>query len=108
MKQSSKVSFTVSWGTKVNPSGRRVFKWTAIGFIVFLACAFVFLSVVAGGPSNVYGLVRYALPNMHRGDLHVGDRVRDVKLYALDGATTFRLRDRIGPKPLVLIFGSYT
>ena len=76
--------------------------------VVFLVCAFVFLSVVAGGPSNVYGLVRYALPNMHRGDLHVGDRARDVKLYALDGATTFRLRDRIGPKPLVLVFGSYT
>jgi hypothetical protein len=75
---------------------------------VFLLAAFIFLSVVAGGPSNVYGLVRYALPNMHRGDLRVGDRARDVKLYALDGTTTFHLRDRIGTRPLVLIFGSYT
>lgn len=82
--------------------------WTAIVLTVLLAGAFVFLSMVAGGPSNVYGLVRYALPNMHPGDLHVGDRARDVKLYALDGGSTFQLHDRIGAKPLVLIFGSYT
>jgi len=87
---------------------RRAFLWTAIALTVVFAVAFVFLSVVAGGPSNVYGLVRYALPNMHRGDLHAGDRARDAKLYALDGATTFQLRDRIGARPLVLIFGSYT
>ena len=87
---------------------RRILKWTAIGLGVLFALCFVFLSFVAGGPKNVYGLVRYALPNMHRGDLRVGDRARDAKLYALDGLTTFRLRDRIGAKPLVLIFGSYT
>jgi hypothetical protein len=83
-------------------------KWTAIGLGLPLAIAYAFLSTVAGGPKNVYGLVRYALPNMHRGDLRVGDRARDAKLYALDGVTTFHLRERIGPKPLVLIFGSYT
>jgi hypothetical protein len=87
---------------------RRILIWTSSGVVVVLAVAFIFLSVVTGGPSNVYGLVRYALPNMHRGDLNVGDRARDVKLYALDGAATFQLRDRIGVKPLVLIFGSYT
>jgi len=92
----------------VKRRARRILIWTSSGVVVFLAAAFVFLSVVSGGPSNVYGLVRYALPNMHRGDLHVGDRARDVKLYALDGATTFQLRDRIGARPLVLIFGSYT
>lgn len=87
---------------------KRTIMWTAIGLSVLFATAFVLLSIVAGGPSNVYGLVRYALPNMHRGDLHVGDRARDAKLYTLDGATTFHLRDRIGARPLVLIFGSYT
>ena len=87
---------------------RRILKWTAIGLGVFLGLAFAFLSMVAGSPKNVYGLVRYALPNMHRGDLRVGDRARDAKLFSLDGLTTFHLRDRIGAKPLVLIFGSYT
>lgn len=87
---------------------RRILKWSVIGLAVFFALAFVFLSFVAGGPKNVYGLVRYALPNMHRGDLRVGDRARDAKLYSLDGVNTFHLRDRIGAKPLVLIFGSYT
>lgn len=86
----------------------RALKWTAIGLGLFFVLAFAFLSMVAGGPRNVYGLVRYALPNMHRGDLYVGDRARDAKLYALDGVATFQLRDRIGSKPLVLIFGSYT
>ena len=87
---------------------KRLLKWTAIGFALLLAIAFGFLSMVAGSPKNVYGLVRYALPNMHRGDLRIGDHARDAKLYALDGATIFHLRDRIGAKPLVLIFGSYT
>jgi hypothetical protein len=87
---------------------RRILKWTAISLGLLLAIAYGFLSMVAGSPKNVYGLVRYALPNMHRGDLRVGDRARDAKLYALDGVTNFHLRERIGAKPLVLIFGSYT
>jgi len=29
-------------------------------------------------------------------------------LLALDGQTTFHLSDRIGQRPLVLVFGSYT
>lgn len=87
---------------------KRLLKWFAIIFALLLAIAYGFLSMVAGGPKNVYGLVRYALPNMHRGDLRVGDRARDAKLYGLDGATTFHIRDRVGAKPLVLIFGSYT
>jgi hypothetical protein len=93
----------------MNPNRRRrILKWTAISLGLLLAIAYGFLSMVAGSPKNVYGLVRYALPNMHRGDLRVGDRARDAKLYALDGVTTFHLRERIGAKPLVLIFGSYT
>lgn len=86
----------------------RILKWSAISLGIFFVLAFAFLSMMAGSPKNVYGLVRYALPNMHRGDLRVGDRARDAKLYSLDGLNTFHLRDRIGAKPLVLIFGSYT
>jgi peroxiredoxin len=42
------------------------------------------------------------------GDLKVGDRAPDVALLALDGSTPVRLKDSIGEKPLVLIFGSFT
>jgi len=61
-----------------------------------------------GSPRDLYGFLRYALPEWHRGDLHVGDPAPDAPLYALDGHSTFRIRDRIGARPLVLIFGSYT
>jgi peroxiredoxin len=47
------------------------------------------------------------VPQWHRGDLRVGDTAPDAKLVALDGST-FHLRDRIGRRPLVLVFGSYT
>ena len=87
---------------------RRWLKWTLIAAGGLLAAAFAGLSYLAGGSGNVYGLVRYALPHMHRGTLSVGDAAPDVRLYALDGATTFRLRERVGARPLVLIFGSYT
>jgi hypothetical protein len=83
-------------------------KWTLFTVGGLLVAAFAGLSYLAGGPANVYALVRYALPHMHRGNLRVGDAAPDVGLYALDGATTFHLRERIGARPLVLIFGSYT
>ena len=87
---------------------RRWLKWTLITVAGLLVAGFAGLSFLAGGPGNVYGLVRYALPHMHRGTLSVGDAAPDVRLYALDGTTTFRLRERVGARPLVLIFGSYT
>ena len=86
---------------------RRWLKWTLIAAAGLLAAGFAGLSFLAGGPGNVYGLVRYALPHMHRGNLLVGDTAPDVRLYALDG-TTFHLRERLANRPLVLIFGSYT
>jgi peroxiredoxin len=86
----------------------RWWHWSAIAVVVSLLAAFVGLSYLTGGPRNVYGFLRYGLPNWHRGDLKVGDRAPDVQLVALDGQTTFHLRDRIGGKPLVLIFGSFT
>lgn len=83
-------------------------KWTALVAAVILAIGFGILSHLMGGPRDVYGFLRYALPQWHRGDLRVGDRAPDVKLYSPDGQTTFQLRERIGNRPLLLVFGSYT
>jgi hypothetical protein len=83
-------------------------KWTALVVVVILAIGYGVLSHFMGGPRDVYGFLRYALPQWHRGDLRVGDRAPDVKLYSLDGQTTFQLRERIGNRPLLLVFGSYT
>ncbi|MBS1850274.1 MAG: redoxin domain-containing protein [Acidobacteria bacterium] len=82
--------------------------WTLITLAVLLIAGFAGLSYITGGPENVYGFLRYALPNWHRGDLRVGAQAPDVQLVGLDGRTTFHLRERIGQKPLVLVFGSFT
>lgn len=57
------------------------------------------------GPRNVVGMLRY--DQREEGALKVGDAAPDVVLAALDGGEV-RLRDRIGAKPVVLVFGSYT
>ena len=57
------------------------------------------------GPRNVWGMLRY--DQRQEGSLRVGDRAPDVALTALDGSPV-RLEDRIGERPLILIFGSYT
>jgi hypothetical protein len=81
----------------------RFWKWTLGIFLALLLIAFAGLSFMAGSPKDVYGMVRYALPHMHRGKLHP-----DVRLLALDGSNHFHLRQRTGPRPLVVVFGSYT
>ena len=83
-------------------------RWTIGITAVLIVGAFVGLSVMAGSPKDVYGLVRYALPHMHRGNLKVGDDAPDVRLVALDGSSRFHIRERTGARPLVVIFGSYT
>jgi Iodothyronine deiodinase len=83
-------------------------KWTAIILVVVLAGVYGALSYMMGGPRDVYGFLRYALPQWRDGNLHVGDSAPNVRLLALDGHTTFHLSDRIGQRPLVLVFGSYT
>ena len=82
--------------------------WTLGIIVVLLVGAFLALSKMAGSPKDVYGMVRYALPHMHRGNLKVGDDAPDVRLIALDGSNQFHLRERTGARPLVLIFGSFT
>jgi hypothetical protein len=75
---------------------------------VLLLGAFVGLSVMAGSPRDAYGMVRYALPHMHRGNLKVGEDAPDARLVALDGTERFHIRERTSGKPLVLVFGSFT
>ena len=86
----------------------RPWKWGLGSVLGLLVLVFVGLSFMAGSPRDVYGLVRYALPHMHRGKLHPGDDAPDVRLLALDGSNHFHLRERTRNRPLVLIFGSYT
>lgn len=83
-------------------------KWT-VGFaLVLLIAAFVGLSLMAGSPKDAYGMVRYAFPHMHRGNLKLGDDAPDARLVSLDGSDHFHIRERTGSKPLVLVFGSFT
>jgi len=76
--------------------------------VVLLLLVFVGLSWMAGSPKDAYGMVRYALPHMHKGNLKVGDDAPDARLLALDGENHFHIRERTGKKPLVLVFGSFT
>lgn len=76
--------------------------------VALVLAAVVGLSVMAGGLRGAYGMVRYALPHMHRGTLKVGDDAPDASLLGLDGATRFHIRERTGSRPLVIVFGSYT
>lgn len=83
-------------------------KWTLVSLVVVLLGGFAFLSWMAGSPKDVYYMVRYALPHMHRGNLKVGDAAPDARLVDVDGSTRFHLREKTGGKPLVLVFGSFT
>jgi len=76
--------------------------------VAILLLTYSVLSHFMGGPRDVYGFLRYALPQWHRGDLKVGDRAPDARLVSLDGRSTFRIHDRLASRPLVLVFGSYT
>jgi hypothetical protein len=86
----------------------RFWKWTLGIIALLLLAAFAVLCFMAGSPKDAYGMVRYALPHMHRGKLKVGDDAPDARLVALDGAGRFHIRERTGARPLVLVFGSYT
>lgn len=86
----------------------RWLNWVSLALVLVLIIGYGVLSYMMGGPRDVYGFLRYALPQWHRGDLRVGDRAPDARLLTLDGQSTFQLRDHIGQRPLVLVFGSYT
>jgi len=86
-------------------------KWmirVGLAIVVLAVLAFAGLSYQMGGARNAYGILRYALPRMSQGEVKVGDKAPDVELISTDGAGRLHLRDKIGARPLVLIFGSYT
>ncbi len=87
---------------------KRMWMWIlgSVGFL--LIAVFVGLCFMAGSPKDVYGMVRYALPYMHRGTLRAGDPAPDAHVLTLDGNGQSRVREHINGKPLVLVFGSYT
>ena len=87
---------------------KTIAKWTGISLAVLLVLAFAGLSFLAGSPRDAIFMVRYALPHMHRGNLHPGSDAPDARLTALDGESHFHIRERTGGKPLVLVFGSFT
>jgi hypothetical protein len=57
----------------------KVWIWIGCGLGVLLLAAFAGLSYMAGSPKDAYGMVRYALPHMHRGTLKVGDDAPDAR-----------------------------
>lgn len=87
---------------------KRAWKWAAVALVVLLAGVFTLFSFMAGSPKDAIQMVRFALPYMHTGNLHVGDNAPDVSLVALDGSSRFQLRSQLKGRPLVLVFGSFT
>jgi hypothetical protein len=75
-----------------------------VGILAILALGAV--TYMIGGPRNLIGMLRY--DQREEGTLKVGDRAPEVALLALDGKTPVKLSDKIGGKPTVLIFGSFT
>ena len=86
----------------------RFWKWVSGIVGILFVGAFAVLSYMAGSPRDAYGMVRYALPHMHRGTLKVGSDAPDARIVALDGNTRFHIRERTHERPLVLVFGSFT
>lgn len=84
---------------------KRRIRMAAVVFGLVLVAAAA-TALVKIGPRNVWGMIRY--DQRREGSLQVGDRAPDLVLTALDGVTPVRLHDRIGKRPVVLIFGSYT
>ena len=87
---------------------KRPWRWIFGTLVVLPLAGFGGLCFLAGSPKDAYGMVRYALPHMHRGSLRVGDDAPDARLIALDGASRFHIRERTHQRPLVLVFGSIT
>ena len=84
---------------------RRLLRRVLLGIaaVVLAAVGYVVFSM---GPRNVIGMLRY--DQREEGKLRVGDPAPDVDLLALDGTTPVKLKDSVGGKPLVLVFGSFT
>ena len=75
----------------------------ALGLVLVAVVAF---GVVRIGPRNIIGMLRY--DTRKEGSLRPGSPAPDVALHAVAGPGTVRIADRIGKRPLVLVFGSFT
>jgi hypothetical protein len=82
----------------------KLLRWTGVA-IVSLIVLGIAAALILIGPRNVIGMLRY--DQRDEGTLTVGSEFRNVELVALDG-THQQIRDWIGRKPVVLIFGSFT
>ncbi len=81
--------------------------WKIVLYVVFGLVALALGAICwMIGPSNVIGMLLY--DQRREGTLKVGDRAPDVTLIGLDGVSEAKLAGRFGPRPLVLIFGSFT
>ncbi|MCZ6489275.1 MAG: hypothetical protein O7A06_01945 [Acidobacteria bacterium] len=86
----------------------KILKWITVVIGTLVVLGFLSVSYFMGGPKQLYGFLRYGATQMRPGSLQVGDKAPDVELVTLDGRSRFRLSERLGKRPLVLIFGSYT
>jgi hypothetical protein len=84
----------------------RLWKKVGIGAGGLLLLGVAGITFMVGGPRNLLGMLRY--DQREEGSLRVGDPAPDVALLELDGATPVRLSERLGGRPTVLIFGSFT
>jgi hypothetical protein len=84
----------------------KLWKKILLGVGVLLAAALGAITYMIGGPRNLIGMLRY--DQRKEGTLKVGDRAPEVALLALDGKTPVKLSERLGGRPTVLIFGSFT
>lgn len=76
-----------------------------VGLAAVVALAFQGYKMYRMGPRDYFGMMLY--DQREEGELKVGDPAPDVAVLGLDGRGV-RLRDRVGGKPVVLVFGSYT
>ena len=84
----------------------RLWKKIVIGVGAVALLALGGFTYMVGGPRNLIGMIRY--DQREEGRLKVGDKAPDVTLLALDGKTPVKLSERLGGKPTVLVFGSFT
>ncbi len=89
------------------PVAMRFKRWALLaGALVVLAfLGREIFRLVKMGPRDYWGMLRY--DQREEGDLAVGDPAPDVVVAGLDGAPV-HLHDRLGGRPVVLVFGSYT
>ena len=84
----------------------RLWKKIVIGVAALALIALGGFTYMVGGPRNLIGMIRY--DQREEGRLKIGDKAPDVTLLALDGKTPVKLSERLGGKPTVLVFGSFT